>query len=616
MGRFAHILLLVALALPVVAQKNVQVSKGFVLPHYEGSQLRAVFSGADARPITGGQGLVLVTKFSMVAYKEGTNKIPELIVEAPECVFDRSSYTASSSGPLKVYTGQTNLTIEGRGFLCQQTNMLLLISNDVRTAIQKSVLRGATNAPATNLADMIYITSKDFAFLYRSNLVTYGGGVKVTDPEMDMGSEKLNIHLTTNNAVESIIAERNVVLFAKKVRATAKGDYGVYRANKDSEVLILTGNPEWSEPTQGSGSAEYLLFDRKKGIFRCETNAVLRMANSAISTPGATNSLSKTNAVEMFAHVISIHLPPTNGPIQRLVAETNVVILDKANNSRATATFATYSQTNGLLELTGEPEWKVGGMIARGTKLVLDNNSQEFRAFDEGYLKLPDSSGTILEVRSDNYVLQTNLLKFRGNVQAASTAGTKLLSSLKSQALNLTVAAGNVIQKLSASQNVEYFQQTFGTNQVEKRTLYAYFFDLETNPKTGQWESFSASPKVKLVESVGSTNKVVTRIVECSTLEGGFEPGANTLSRLHASGGVIATQMQKSGNKVLTDKATGREAVMRSENGASYIEITGEPIAEIGDVRITDATSLKWFTQSGQFKASGRYVLTPLAKAK
>lgn len=616
MRKLAHILILLGLAWPVLAQRNVQVSKGFVLPHYEGNQLRALFSGAEARPITGNQGLVLVTKFSMVVYKENTNKEPELIVEAPECVFDRSSFQASSAGPLKVYTGQTNLTIEGRGFLCQQTNMLLLISNDVHTAIQKSVLRGTTNAAVTNRADLINISSKDFAFLYRSNLVTYGGGVTVRDPEMEMASEILNIHLTTNNAIKSIIARTNVQITATQMGAKAQGDFAFYQADKDNELLILTGNPEWSEPRQGSGSADYLLFDRKRGIFRCETNAVLRMANSAISTPGATNAPAGTNSIEMQAHVISIYLPPTNGPIQRLIAETNVVILDPANQSRATAGLAEYSQTNGLLELTGQPQWKVGEMLARGDKLILDNNSREFRALENGYLRMPDASGTVLEVSSDNYILQTNVLRFRGNVEAASTSGTNLLSSLKAEVLNLTIAPGNRIEKLAASQNVEYFQQTFGTNQVEKRTLYSYFFDLETNPKTGQWENFSASPKVKLIESTETTNKVITRTVECSTLEGGFEPGTNTLSRLHATGGVIATQLQKTGEKTQTDRATGKEAFMRTEDGSPYIEIIGNPIAETGGMRITDAITLRWYIQSGKFKASGPYLLTPVATTK
>ena len=62
-------------------------------------QLKAIFTGENARQITGSE--VLISKFTMKTFRNGDTNQIEVIAEAPECLLDRSKSIASSAGPIK-----------------------------------------------------------------------------------------------------------------------------------------------------------------------------------------------------------------------------------------------------------------------------------------------------------------------------------------------------------------------------------------------------------------------------------------------------------------------------------------------------------------------------------
>jgi len=62
----------------------------------------------------------------------------EIIVDAPECVYDTLNGVAASPGQLHMRTGDGKFRVEGEGFLWRQTNSFLTISNRVRTVIEIS----------------------------------------------------------------------------------------------------------------------------------------------------------------------------------------------------------------------------------------------------------------------------------------------------------------------------------------------------------------------------------------------------------------------------------------------------------------------------------------------
>jgi len=76
------------------------------------------------------------------------------------------------------------------------------------------------------------------------------------------------------------------------------------------------------------------------------------------SRPSTTNA---TAFIEVFSDRMTIQLPPTNGPIQRILAERSVLMVDPAQDGRALADRAEYQEASGVLELTGPQSWKPNG---------------------------------------------------------------------------------------------------------------------------------------------------------------------------------------------------------------------------------------------------------------
>ena len=64
-----------------------------------------------------------------------------LVARAPECFFDTETHMAWSTGRLEIVGMGGALTIQGnQGFHANMTNSILIISNQVRTVIQRGLL--------------------------------------------------------------------------------------------------------------------------------------------------------------------------------------------------------------------------------------------------------------------------------------------------------------------------------------------------------------------------------------------------------------------------------------------------------------------------------------------
>ena len=136
------VLFMLALGFAVVVARAQQNSSGhasdftsveyYEPPHHQ--QVRSRLSGAEALPQPGG---LLVIKQLKVETFDLDGK-PEVIVNAPECVYDTLKGVATSPGQLQVRTGDGMFHVEGDGFLWRQSDSFLTISNRVRTVIEVS----------------------------------------------------------------------------------------------------------------------------------------------------------------------------------------------------------------------------------------------------------------------------------------------------------------------------------------------------------------------------------------------------------------------------------------------------------------------------------------------
>ena len=95
-------------------------------------QVKSRLSGAEAQPLPGG--LLAIKQLKLETF--GPDGKSEIVVQAPECLYDQLGGTASSPGRLQVQYQEGKIRVEGEGFLWRQTDSFLTISNRISTVLE------------------------------------------------------------------------------------------------------------------------------------------------------------------------------------------------------------------------------------------------------------------------------------------------------------------------------------------------------------------------------------------------------------------------------------------------------------------------------------------------
>ena len=118
---------------------GVQHASNFTSVEYfeppQQQQMKSRLSGAEAQPQAGG--LLVIKQLNLETFD--ANGKPEMIVNAPECVYDTFNRVANSPGHLVAQTGDGKFHVEGDGFLWRQNDSFLTISNNVHTVIENTM---------------------------------------------------------------------------------------------------------------------------------------------------------------------------------------------------------------------------------------------------------------------------------------------------------------------------------------------------------------------------------------------------------------------------------------------------------------------------------------------
>jgi lipopolysaccharide transport protein LptA len=553
------------------------------------------------------------------------------IARAPECFFDKANQIVYSAGPLQAQTGDGSLFIEGEGFLMLQTNSSLIISNHVRSAIQRGLLttqtgsngpakaaspplavpgaaRAGTNAvPATN--QFVNILSDHFWYDGQSNLIVYTGNVRVDDPEMDLACETLAIQRATNGAIESIVASRNVTMVNKATGSRVTGDQAVYSLDQGQQLVTITGHPRWQDGSQ-EGTADVFIFNRTKNNLRANGQAYLKIPRGSVGRfgllPSATNAPVATNKfVEAFADHFIFQLPPTNGPVQSVLGEKDVVLLDPENQGRATGGRMTYTEAGGTMELTDNPVWRSGGRVVMGDVLSLDRTNAIFSSRGNAYVKFPvsalagppapDSGKTnnagantnrFVEVLSDEAVYEKSWLKFHDHVRANLLEKDVVLGRLNSDRLQVDYTS-NQVHGLVAEGHVIARQLPVPNSRGDTRERELRCETLTVTMRTnGLVENIVAEQNVagEQVQIRKDKPKPVRSTLVSEVMTADFFARSNEVERVVAERNVAITRDETF--------ASGSKAVYTATN--AWLQLTGRPMAvltnatAIGDVITMD----------------------------
>jgi len=395
---------------------------------FRDNALEYVLSGDSWSNIT--ERDILVAPFQLKSFQRSGQV--QLIAQAPNCHVDKPGHRGWDSGHLQVFTPTTNVWMQGEGFLFIETNHLLYLSNKVETRILRSLLKttmaetGATNAPGE--ADRVLkILSSEGQFNYESNFAVYHGRVHVMDVQLDLTSDWLTIHFTTNGAVQTILAEGRVVMTTTNSGQTTS-ERAFYYTTNGNEMVELTGHATWRNGDEQAAAGQFI-YDRTHRFLTGIGSVLVCWPNA---TPGAEER--RTGAPpragprgfrELSADFATLQMPPTNGPVEAMHAMGNVVIVNQADASRATGEQADYARTNDLFELTGHPAWGTDRMEIKGRVLTADLTNNVYHARGGSHIRLKVESATHtnqwLDIDCADFDYQTNHAEFHDRVK------TKLL---------------------------------------------------------------------------------------------------------------------------------------------------------------------------------------------
>jgi len=410
----------------VVEGKGFKFAEYYDPPHE--TQMKSLLEGAKAVPQPGGR-IFQITDARLQTFRvtgEG-----ELVVEAPECSYDANERSVSSAGPLRLRTGDGRFYLEGEGFLWQQTNSSLHVSNRVHTVVHSEVASGQGAGPSTNAlvpaAGEIHILSDQFDYAVKSGQAVYREDVRVSGTNMTLTAGTLTVDLPMGDRrLQSLIATENVAVdyLIGRTRTQARGQRASYAA--DTDQLHITGQPTW-RADQREGRGDELLLDRKIGSFTAAGHAWLKMPGQGAAgssflpsptlgaTPGprTTNQfveilsdtyVIRTNSAvfgddvrvkewrddklqgKMSCALLTAAFSGTN-ELQQLVAEKDVSIESETN--RFSAGRAVYTGTNGMLVLTEDPAWQAGARQGRGDVILVDVPRNEMFVHTNATMRLP-----------------------------------------------------------------------------------------------------------------------------------------------------------------------------------------------------------------------------------
>jgi lipopolysaccharide export system protein LptA len=434
----------------VFAQQLLQGSNLRLAEYYpapRNAQMKSFVQGQHARPAT--NGTTLVNGAKLETFQESGQK--ELVAEAPECILDQAHHTLDSPGPLELNTADAKFHLDGVGFLWQQTNSVLFISNKVHTIIQPELLAtngvvstepeaSAAESGSRNKTKPIEIFSDRFRYSKETGLAIYTEHVHATGTNMDMTSRVLTLVLPMSvHELKTVTADEDVVMNYEAVHAT--GDHATY--DVATEIAHVTGRPAWqSEGREGSG--DDLLIDRTNKIFTTTGNGFLKlpaqnMASSLFA--GTTNDPAQAANSNVFVEIrspqyvfytntgvfyegvrvaqlednaqrggmtcqrLTVNFQGTN-QLESLLAQTNVVIDQVAatETNRFLAAQAFYTASNSIMKLTGDPRWSAGLREGKGDVVFVNVTNRAMDAVGNAWMRLPASElgATVLAGGSTN----------------------------------------------------------------------------------------------------------------------------------------------------------------------------------------------------------------------
>ncbi len=544
--------------------------------------------------------------FKLISYR--TNGSVEMTLTAPECLgtVNGTRNEARSAGPFHAQSGDGSFTTDGTGFhwLQDETNSILAISNNVVTTIQETLLAArafpdstATNAPTrSNL--FLHVYSDRFNLDRNTGTAVYSGNVRAEDDQFEVHAQTIHLHRGASGNIDSLIADKDVLVIDKADGSRAMGDQAVYTADASgAQRVTLTGNPRWqSGDGLSEGTAKTFVYDRASKTFEAVDSAHFRVASTGNSEAGffLTAQPAGTNAsghaqrlVDVDADHITLNLSSTKGPPQKMAADGHVVIVDETGGSRTTADHATYVPADGSADLLGHAQFQSGERLVAAGWLSLNRTAQTVFARTNALVRFPPAalggSGTfrglgsgraglstngIVGIASDSFDLKDSVLTFHDHVRAAYSEGNATLGTADCGQLSVTFYS-NTVTRVVAEQGVHLHQppSVTASGKISEGDLVTQRIDIRMRTN-GIADTVDATGGVKASQTQAAANGGKTNRfgLTAETLHAKFLATTNDVESASASGGVRITDNELTAQADRLDYTASNETAVLTGN--------------------------------------------------
>lgn len=587
----------------VQAQPSLGTAENFTTSEYfdapNEKQIKSLITGAEAQPQSGGR--YLLKQLKIETFRVTGER--EIVIEAPACVYDSVARTAGSAGRLQIQSGDGRFSVAGEGFLWQEREGRLTISNQVRSVIQRATTNAVTEASAP-----LVITSRWFSFDATNQYAVFHEEVHGDDPEMEFTCGQLAVHAAPGERTFEVIeAGQSPVIIGKADGRRVTADRAVYtRADERAE---LVSNVAWQQGRH-SGRADRAVVLRLEKDFTAEGHVAMKLPRESLGAGGlllsgsnAPVALADTNAplVDLFADhfhsrsnllvaegavrlmditnrlacdKLTVQSATASAPEETAVAEGNVVVERGGGSLRAAR--AVYSKSDATIVFTGDPKWMQAQLEGQAERVTIHSETGEIRAENHVAVKVPlgaqqaslptlfptaadtNSVPQVIEIFAQEFLAQERRVIFLGDVRSHQLPITGNESRLQCEELEMKFApASHQTESLQARRNVVFEQGRPGVTNGPAiyRKLSTHTLTARSDPTTGAWLNLVAEGDVQIAQ-----------------------PGS-------LAGGGRATYT------AATD----------------FLELTDSPVLETPQILITDARTLYWDKANARFAGTGPF---------
>jgi lipopolysaccharide export system protein LptA len=308
--------------------------------------------------------------------------------------------------------------------------------------------------------------------------------------------------------------------------------------------------------------------------------------------------------MEVFAEAITSWLATTNRPGNRVVAQTNVVVLGFPDQTLATAANAEYIEQLGTLELTGDAYWQQGQRIVRGERLFYDRTNQVFLSEGNSYLQAPvgefsrmntNNSNRVqfVQTYADRFDYRNGYLTFYDNVRSTLVETNVIRGTLAAEDF-VRLKLSNQVERVTARRNVhgEQFSAPTRSGQMKSNKVDCEFLTVDLN--TNGWlRRVYAETNMLAQQFRVRSNKISHASLSAETLFADFFTHTNDVREVIAERKVVITSDDST--------AKGQRATYTATN--NLVELTGEPTLETPRIKFDRAEAILYDRVTQKFSA-------------